>query len=386
MTMQNEENKKVDSTGFLDWYKTNYGSDYDGQSNLVKSEAMSDKDYMLGRNMLENYRSQQSINTQQQNANQELIVQRDKAQQNASISLDKLMKYVGQQQQASGLNQGAGTSSAIAAGNNYQNTLGEIQENYQSSQNELDNYYQGQRDTANKDAFNTETDILNQYAQQEREDEQIAKQEQDALQATWSQQIQANIDTMAAGLDTNENGKYTQEEYNKLLNYIEENKDNLGENYYQLLKDYTDKNYGSNVMSEAELENYTKNYGSKTTEGKSLRSANVAKSSVSASIHPDHADNCALEYNGQTYRVEMDSEFNGSTSELKEIFDFMKKQYGRDTLQEGDTVLYDGELYVITTNGTLWTIKDRSHFWAWNWGTLNASDLKRNLKLEQANS
>ncbi|MBR2870238.1 MAG: hypothetical protein IKB98_02505, partial [Clostridia bacterium] len=96
MTMQNEENKKVDSTGFLDWYKINYGSDYDGQSNLVKSETMSDKDYMLGRNMLENYRSQQSINTQQQNANQELIVQRDKAQQNASISLDKLMKYVGQ--------------------------------------------------------------------------------------------------------------------------------------------------------------------------------------------------------------------------------------------------------------------------------------------------
>ena len=322
--LNNEEIK--DSSGFLNWYKTNYGSDYDGTSNIEKTENMSDKDYMLGRNMLENYRSQKSIDTQQQNANQNLIAQRDQAQQSASISFDKLMKYIGQQQQASGLNQGAGTSNAIAANNNYQNALGDIQQNYQNSQNELDNYYQGQRDNANQNAFGNETNILNQYMQQEREDAQIAKQEQNELQSTWATQIQGNIDTMASEFQADENGKYTQDDYNKLLNYIEENKDNLGDNYYNLMKDYVDKNYGNNVMSDEEMQNYTLNNSAKTSGGKTLRAANVTKSSVSASIHPDHADNCCLEFNGEKYRVEMDREFNGSAQELKDIYNFMKKQ------------------------------------------------------------
>ena len=58
----------------------------------------------------------------------------------------------------------------------------------------------------------------------------------------------------------------------------------------------------------------------------------------------------------------------------------MRQTSGRNDIREGDCVLYDGELYIASNTGRLWTIQDRSKFWAWNWGGKTASDLKALFK------
>ena len=70
------------------------------------------------------------------------------------------------------------------------------------------------------------------------------------------------------------------------------------------------------------------------------------------------------------------------TTEANLVKGLIEKANGRPA-GEGDACYYDGRVYVVCNNGAVRTIRDRSHFWAWNWGTLNASDLesavKRNL-------
>lgn len=148
------------STDFLKWYKGTYGTDYDKDTGLVRKEGMSDGDWDVG-TILHNYYiknqqneadRQEKINSINQrydgmrdtamagydSARQALGENKATAQQNASITYDKLRKYLPMKQQAQGLG-GLGTQSAeLDAYNKYMSQMGGIASDYQENMRAID--------------------------------------------------------------------------------------------------------------------------------------------------------------------------------------------------------------------------------------------------------
>lgn len=157
-------------TELLEWYKTN---------NSSKPANMSDKDYEL--NMNKALKLQKNQDLQNNLNNQQAAVSKAQAQsqQSASISNEKLMKYLGQVQLSSGVAKGQTSSDFINANNSYMNTRANINNKAATEQqNLLDSYYSLK--TANeKEAHNNEINILDKYRQREIEDQQLANDKQD---------------------------------------------------------------------------------------------------------------------------------------------------------------------------------------------------------------
>lgn len=142
------------STDFESWYKQAYGTDYDKEKGLVRKDGMSDGDWDVG-TVLHNYylknqeneadraESTLSINTRYDgmidsakasydSSRKTLAENKNVAQQNASVTYDKLKKYLPMKAQAQGLG-GLGTeSSALEAYNAYMSNLGKIGSDYNS--------------------------------------------------------------------------------------------------------------------------------------------------------------------------------------------------------------------------------------------------------------
>lgn len=145
---------------FLKWYKTHYGVDYDGKSELTRKEGMSDGDWNVG-TILQNYYIQSKENERQRtegisainkrydemidtavagydSARDRLGANKSTAQQNAAITYQKLQKYLPMRQRAEGLG-GLGTESAgIDAYNRYMSQMGDIESDYQSNMTAID--------------------------------------------------------------------------------------------------------------------------------------------------------------------------------------------------------------------------------------------------------
>ena len=143
------------STDFLKWYKQNYGADYDEKTGLSRKAGMTDGDWDVG-TILHNYyiKNQQNEAARQENigaineryngmidtakagfdsARKTLGENKTVAQQNASITYDKLKKYLPMKQQAQGLG-GLGTQSAeLDAYNRYMSQMGGITSDYQGN-------------------------------------------------------------------------------------------------------------------------------------------------------------------------------------------------------------------------------------------------------------
>lgn len=148
------------NTDFLKWYKGMYGADYDKDTGLVRKEGMSDGDWDVG-TILHNYyiKNQQNEADRQENigainerydgmidtaregfdsSRRTLDENKSVAQQNASITYDKLKKYLPMKQQAQGLG-GLGTQSAeLDAYNRYMSQMGGIASDYQGNMRAID--------------------------------------------------------------------------------------------------------------------------------------------------------------------------------------------------------------------------------------------------------
>lgn len=145
---------------FLEMFKENYGYDYDG-SPLTRREGMSDSVWNVLKNLYGYY--QQGLNDESQKAADEenrnsyydsqleslleqyrasqesLDKSKSQAQQTASITLDKLKKYLPAQVKAQGLGGlGVSETSQLQAYNNYANTMGNIESDYQTNKISLD--------------------------------------------------------------------------------------------------------------------------------------------------------------------------------------------------------------------------------------------------------
>ena len=154
----------------FDWYAKNKNS---------KPEGMTDKDYELTMNKalkLQQYK----LLTDNLNSQQNLIKkQQIGAEQSASISNEKLLKYIGQRQKSSGLASGQTSSDFIKANNNYIANRAIIANNAASQEAELLNSYAANKLQNESDSYINEMNILDKYYTREvAEDERrIADEE-----------------------------------------------------------------------------------------------------------------------------------------------------------------------------------------------------------------
>lgn len=182
----NEFGATYQGNDFLKWYKANYGADYDPSQGFSRGQGMSDVDwaigsslynsYLTGQNLENSYNSskgevesnyaaqsealkkiyeqsvsrldelyQAEIEKLQQNYGmsvESLDTSKRNSQQAASITLDKLKKYLPTQIKAQGLGGlGVSESSMLQAYNNYNNTMGEIEGDYNANRASLDASY-----------------------------------------------------------------------------------------------------------------------------------------------------------------------------------------------------------------------------------------------------
>lgn len=213
---------------FNDWYNHFYGDEYDGTSPLAQTGIMTEADLALGKRLLSTYNTQkqltdayesgvrtetdrygQLIQSSNERYNRELQAQKDSyernaqdllqnyrtagqslekdrayAKQGASISYDKLKKYLPEMAKAQGLGGlGVSGSTALQAYNSYMNNVGkidgeyldgktELEKAYMSNKSDLDSTYEKSRaDTENAriDAESGYNNSLNAYLSSARE-------------------------------------------------------------------------------------------------------------------------------------------------------------------------------------------------------------------------
>ena len=185
-TRSNEFGAKYQGNDFLEWYKANYGTDYDPSQGFSRGQGMSDVDWAIGSNLYNSYLTGQNLensynssksevennyaaqsealkNIYEQSASRldelyqaeieklqqnygmsvdSLDTSKRNSQQAASITLDKLKKYLPTQIKAQGLGGlGVSESSMLQAYNEYNNRMGEIEGSYNANRASLDASY-----------------------------------------------------------------------------------------------------------------------------------------------------------------------------------------------------------------------------------------------------
>lgn len=226
----------------LEWYK----------NNSTKPENMSQKDYEL--NVNKAIKLQADNQLQSNLANQQAAIEKaqSNAQQSASISNEKLMKYLGQSQIANNVATGQRGSDFIAANNNYMQTRANIANNAAQQQADLlENYNIGKLENANN-AYNKEVGILDKYRERDLEDEswnltkeQYAKSERQAHDDYWLSSADERAFTLYKNF-IDEDGNISDENKQKIKAALEEYKLKMFDDEY---KDRIDEIY-KNLMIE----------------------------------------------------------------------------------------------------------------------------------------
>lgn len=184
--MANPNSTYKNETDFLEWYRNRYGKEYDGSPFAIR-EGMSEDDYEIGQGLYSSYLNKQkrtndfetsksqlekfygaqeeqfgsnkdySIGVAERQAQDSLSKleqyykttgealdkSKRQSQQNASITLDKLKKYLPTQIKAQGLGGlGVSESTMLKAYNNYNSDMGAIESDYQQNKSTLETNYQ----------------------------------------------------------------------------------------------------------------------------------------------------------------------------------------------------------------------------------------------------
>lgn len=152
----------------LKWAKAN---------RINKPEGMSDKDYELNMNRVNALSQQGLLDQNLQNQQTAIKSAQTTAQQSASVSQEKLLKYIGQNQMASGVAAGQRGSDYINANNAYVQNRGAIANTSAQAQSDLLNSYASQKLQNEQNEFNRQTSILDKYRELDlvNEDRQSSK-------------------------------------------------------------------------------------------------------------------------------------------------------------------------------------------------------------------
>lgn len=185
-TGSNEFGAKYQGNDFLEWYKANYGTNYDPSQEFSRGQGMSDVDWAIGNSLYGTYLTGQTLDKYynlgkeqvEQNYGQSiesLDTSRRNSQQAASITLDKLKKYLPTQIKAQGLGGlGVSESSMLQAYTDYNNRMGDIESDYNATKStleanrnatlaDLESNYLRETGDLQTGALKDTLDIFNQY-------------------------------------------------------------------------------------------------------------------------------------------------------------------------------------------------------------------------------
>ena len=178
----------------LEWYK----------NNSSKPADMSQQDYELNVNKALKLKQDQALD--QNLASQQAAVKQAQtdAQQSASISNEKLMKYLGQTQLSSGVAKGQTSSDFINANNSYVQNRARIANNAAAQQSELLNEYTNNKLANETQATNNEMAILDKYKQlaKDEEDRTMAKEDRQREIEQWNLEMEAYKQEIADKAET----------------------------------------------------------------------------------------------------------------------------------------------------------------------------------------
>lgn len=411
-TGRTDEGSWNGTNSFLEWYKENYGTDFDSSVGFSRREGMNDGVWNVGKNLYDYYL--QGLDDEQNKANEEanrnkyydeqlesmlgeyassrdaLDKSKRQQQQNASITLDKLKKYLPTQIKSQGLGGlGVSESTMLQAYNNYNNDMGAIESDYQANKtsldvgennakNTLENYrqdalqkiaekYGAAADARKAEAGSTSKNIFSAYETQVKAQLEQRRQE---VQSMINQSSSTSIDELMGyikGLD----GKIDKEDFDNLvssaqqrvaentrlkqetdranavnavmdglakfdtyedwegaLKYLEQNKSVLGEQEYQsLVSQYT------NWAETSKTEKETAEREAQTEKDKRIITGQEA-----------------FEYNGKYYQI--GSRLDSSANEIAHNNDFKEQLKNL-----GFTDPYDKNI----PNGTTLTVKSDAY-------------------------
>ena len=245
---------------FLSWYKRNYNKDYEGEQ--FEQGAVSDEEYKAGLQLYKGYlessdydRKLASVDDYYRNTANSLLrnysltgsaLEENKrtAQQNASITYDKLKKYLPAELKSQGYGNHAATESAmLEAENNYMNAMGNIAAEHSKAMSdveldkndalaELEKYKRKEitdinddKDAALRDAADAALDAYDASVEEKNEEDKTGK----------SIALESTIIPKLAAYQENE-------EWEKGLEYLQKYQDYFSPAEYEVQKDIFEEN------------------------------------------------------------------------------------------------------------------------------------------------
>lgn len=177
---------------FLEWYKKQFGKNYT-EGGMVKTDAISDKDYETGNALYQGYLQKENLANQYNASTKQLEENTARQRQEASVLRDKMAKYLNLQNKNNGLNNlGVSESVGLQADAMYANNLGNIEANANAEKTALLNSYLTNKTNIDSAVATNEQNILNKYQQFAREDEQKAydRQQDEYNKQKYEQELQ----------------------------------------------------------------------------------------------------------------------------------------------------------------------------------------------------
>lgn len=396
------------TSSFLEWYKENYGVDYDPSVGFSRREGMNDGVWNVGTNLYNYYL--QGLDHERRKADEEanrntyydeqletllgeysasreaLDKSKRQSQQNASITLDKLKKYLPTQIKAQGLGGlGVSESTMLQAYNNYNNDMGAIESDYQAnktsldvgennSKNTLENYrqdalqkiaekYGAAADARQAEAGRTSNNIFSAYETQVQAELERRRQEvQDIISNSSSTSINELM-----GYIQGLNGKIDKEAYDNLVSSAQQRVDENTRYQQERDKAYALEtikdgiaDFEANGDYEGALQYLEKNKGAFSSQDyqgyydRISYLANKYKEDTEKQTKEDQEEKDkriitgqeAFEYNGGQYQIT--SQLKSDANEIKRNNDFKDKLKAA-----GFTDPYDKNI----PNGTTFEIK-----------------------------
>jgi hypothetical protein len=312
---------------------------------------MGQQDYELNMNKALNLQKQKSLSDTLAQNQASLATSQKNAEQGASVSNEKLMYYIGQQQLMSGVATGQGSSDVIKAQNSYAKNRAQINTDFSAQQQEMLNSYSQNQNALASEAFANETNILDKYyAREDAEDDEAWERQwaedernylraadelakKDASDAEWGSLATENLNSMLSRYA--DDGEITDEEDAEIRKSLEKYAEHLSDNAYaQLLDAYdTSKVNSSNVQSVG----YTPQFNGDETTVKNKNVNRLGSNSGNGDIKDSGKLDADISYNGQSFDLQEAKVAKASDTNLP-TFGSRSVYYVKD----GTAYLYDG--------------------------------------------
>lgn len=219
-TSQTTNNNTNINDEFLQWWidKAGVGA-FDESKGFYRTDAMSDYDYRIGKNLYTGYQNKQNLEKEYLTAQEQLKKQTAQAQAQSYAEKVLMQKYLPELLNVQGYsgNVGLTEDAVLGLNRNYNNSLNTIQSNYQDDLNELTNDYNANRLSIDN-SVNDRNDSIYDLIKAEEEQEQL----------NWYNNLQSNIADMLVEDEV---------DYDEVTQYLEKYKDKLSQSQYEMLKD-----------------------------------------------------------------------------------------------------------------------------------------------------